>query len=253
MTVKNNISVWIHGETGKMGVSLKKLFPLTIKDTTFSLVGGSHSKTKEDDLREGIKKSDLIFEFSTIEGHKQLFKILEHQDLKHKSILVGTTSLPPVALDQCKSLARMQQLKILVAPNTSVGVLLTLKSAMSVAMQCFENNFDIEILESHHREKKDAPSGTAQFLASALSRKLNNASLVSSRVGKRQQGEIGIHSLRGGGGFGEHTISFLGDQEEISITHRAYTRDLFAKGAFALGGWLIGQDSGVYGLLDVEL
>jgi 4-hydroxy-tetrahydrodipicolinate reductase len=113
--------------------------------------------------------------------------------------------------------------------------------------------FDIEIVESHHRNKVDSPSGTALLLAKNISEEIPKSEIISSRKSKRRAEEIGVHSIRGGNVFGEHHISFLGDSEEIVFSHRALSRSLFANGALVLGKWLADRKPGFYGLSDVEL
>ena len=113
--------------------------------------------------------------------------------------------------------------------------------------------FDIEICEAHHRGKRDAPSGTAKHLADAIAETLTRARPIFHRDGGRLPGEIGIHSVRGGGVFGEHEVRLLGDNEELAVTHRALNRAIFARGALTLSRWLLAQRAGFYTLDDVEI
>ena len=99
----------------------------------------------------------------------------------------------------------------------------------------------------------DAPSGTALFLAENVAKASKGLKVCQNRDGKRLDHEIGVHALRGGGVFGEHEIRFMSPSEEISISHKAYSRELFAKGALVLGKWLSSQESGKYSLFDIKL
>jgi 4-hydroxy-tetrahydrodipicolinate reductase len=172
--------------------------------------------------------------------------------VRHKSVVIGTTGLPAAQLAAWRDTAAAQELRLLIAPNTSVGILVALKAAILAATPLVGIGFDVEITETHHRAKVDAPSGTARFLADSLAQAIPELNVVTDRRGARQRGELGVHSVRGGGVFGEHEIRLLGDAEEIRISHRAFSRSLFASGALVLAGWILKQEPGVYGLLDVK-
>lgn len=242
-------SVWIHGITGRMGSLLAEFVN---KEESFELIGGSHEQSSSEELKEGIQKSSLIIDFSSQEGNETLYKTASQtKELTSKSFLICSTGLNSKHQDHWKSLTS-HNVSILFAPNTSVGVLMLLKSALSIVGLASSSNFDIEIEETHHRWKKDSPSGTALFLAESLQTQVPKHSLVTSRHGPRQENEIGIHVTRGGGVFGEHKIRFLGDFEEISLSHRSFSREIWAKGALSLGEWLCKQKPGAYSLDDIK-
>ena len=114
--------------------------------------------------------------------------------------------------------------------------------------------FDVEIVEVHHRRKADAPSGTALRLAASVREARQELSLVHGREGKpgaRDGGELGMHAVRGGDVIGDHSVHFLGDGERLELTHRATSRDLFAKGALRAAEYLAHKPAGRYGLSDV--
>jgi len=142
------------------------------------------------------------------------------------------------------------------APNMSVGVNVMFKILKDVA-KILGKDYDIEIVETHHRFKKDAPSGTAmkmaQIVAETLHRDLSKVATYGRHglIGERKDKEIGIQSIRAGDIIGEHTVLFAGMGESLEITHRAYSRDNFARGALEAAKWLERKPSGLYDMLDV--
>jgi 4-hydroxy-tetrahydrodipicolinate reductase len=137
----------------------------------------------------------------------------------------------------------------------SVGVNLVIKVAAQLA-QVLGDSFDVEILETHHRMKKDAPSGTAlriaEEVAAALGRKASDLRLSrEGQIGERPRPEIGVQTLRGGDVVGEHTIFFFGEGERVELTHRATSREQFARGALRAARWVIARSPGLYDMQDV--
>jgi 4-hydroxy-tetrahydrodipicolinate reductase len=168
--------------------------------------------------------------------------------------VVGTTGLGAGAEAALAELAEVAP--VLVAANFSLGVNLMLVLAETAA-RALGGGFDIEVVEAHHRHKRDAPSGTALALATALARgrgeELERV-LCTSRsgdVGPRPAGEIGVVAVRGGDVIGDHTAFFLGEGERIELSHRAGSRDLFAAGALRAAVWLAGRPPGRYTMRDV--
>ncbi|KAB2831810.1 MAG: 4-hydroxy-tetrahydrodipicolinate reductase, partial [Candidatus Dadabacteria bacterium] len=145
---------------------------------------------------------------------------------------------------------------VVLAPNMSVGVNLLLKVLADVA-GILGDGYDIEIIEAHHRLKKDAPSGTAmkmaQVIASALNRNLDQVAVYARQgmIGERTRQEIGIQTIRAGDIVGEHTVIFGGLGERIEITHKASSRDTFARGALKAAQWVHGRPAGFYDMQDV--
>lgn len=195
---------------------------------------------------------DVVIDFSTPAGNATLLKTLQRDKLRDKSVLIATTGLGESLLAEWHKLTVALNLRVLLAPNTSVGIALLVASALSVMRTCGDM-FDIELREAHHRGKQDAPSGTALYIAQRLCQQDSRYFTTTQRSAQRQPHEIGIHAVRGGKIYGEHQLAFLGDDEEITITHRALSRELFAKGALRLAAWLVKQDSGFYTLADVQL
>lgn len=182
-----------------------------------------------------------------------LLTAIRDYQVSQRAVIIGTTGIPSDQLLRWRSTAESNELRLLIAPNTSLGVLALTQSAILLTKLLSNKGFDIEVLETHHRMKKDAPSGTAKYLANAIVDANPALRLTTNRQGARQQGEVGLVSMRGGGVFGEHEIRMLGTNEEVTISHRAFDRTLFAKGALMLAMWLRGVSPGVYSLADVDL
>ena len=249
-TQNDRSSVWIHGISGKMGQEIKSLLDSERYVKDWDLKGGSALDSSVEKTRDQISDSDCFIDFSSQDGNEFFYRVLEGTDLVGKTVLIGSTGLTDEQKNLWHQLATKHQWKLMIAPNTSLGVILTLKSALSIAGICSEHDFDIEIEETHHRYKADAPSGTAVFLGDHMAEAANKR-WVSGTDGLRNPEEIGIHATRGGGVFGEHKIRFISDYEEISIQHRAFSRTLFASGALALLSWLKQKDPGIYQVTEV--
>jgi 4-hydroxy-tetrahydrodipicolinate reductase len=180
-----------------------------------------------------------------------------HADLAAQSgadIVIGATGLTE---DQLAALDRAaEKTAVVFAPNMSVGVNLLFGIVGQVA-QILGNDYDMEIVETHHRMKKDAPSGTAkrlaEIMAEAVNRNLDDYAVYGrqGQVGERTAGEIGVMALRAGDIVGEHTVLFGGMGERIEITHRAHSRDTFAQGAVRAARWAAGKPAGRYDMRDV--
>ncbi|NUQ17234.1 MAG: 4-hydroxy-tetrahydrodipicolinate reductase [Sphingomonas sp.] len=167
-------------------------------------------------------------------------------------ILIGTTGLDETADARLSEASR--QVPVLYAPNTSLGVAL-LAVLVQRAAQVLGPEWDIEITETHHRMKADAPSGTALLLGEAAAQgRGTNVNAQRGRDGtdlKRQPGAIGFASLRGGTVVGEHDVLFLGPEERLILSHRAESRMIFARGALAGARFLIGRPAGLYSMRHV--
>lgn len=199
---------------------------------------------------EMLANADAIIDFST--GN-----VLENARAAAKaglSIVIGTTALTDTDKSALRELSA-QGARIVQTFNYSVGVnLLFYLSGKTASL--LADDFDMEIIEAHHNQKKDAPSGTAVRLAEVLCEAADrtSADLVYGRqgiVGARTRREIGIHAVRGGDIVGDHTVLFAGDGERIELTHRASSRMTFAKGALRAAKWLAGASAGYYDMQDV--
>jgi 4-hydroxy-tetrahydrodipicolinate reductase len=170
------------------------------------------------------------------------------------ALVVGTTGVSAEGKQALAAAAT--RVPVVFAPNTSVGVTVLLKLVADAA-RLLGPDYDIEIVETHHRMKRDAPSGTALRLAEALAAATGRDLARDARmarqgdVGPRTKAEIGIQTLRGGDVVGDHTVLFLGDGERIELTHRASTRDTFARGALRAALWTRGRPPGLYDMRDV--
>lgn len=203
-----------------------------------------------DDLRKAMGHgADVVIDFSSAEASLLHARICAEMKV---ALVVGTTGFSPQAKAEVVAVSR--QIPLLMAPNMSVGVNLMLRLAAEAARVLAGSGFDIEIMEMHHRLKKDAPSGTglrlAEVVAQALERDPATAVRVSRNgvVGERPRGEIGLQALRGGDVVGEHTVYFIGEGERLEITHRASSRDQFAQGSLRAARFLVGKPPGLYDL-----
>ncbi|MGQ9688904.1 MAG: 4-hydroxy-tetrahydrodipicolinate reductase [Desulfobaccales bacterium] len=171
-----------------------------------------------------------------------------------KAMVIGTTGLSHQQVEELKGLA--QKTRVVFAPNMSVGVNLMFKVVENIA-KVLSEGYDVEIVEAHHRLKKDAPSGTAlklaQIIAQALGRDLDRVAVYGRKgiTGERPTEEIGIMAVRAGDIVGEHTVTFCGIGERLEVIHRAHNRDNFARGAVRAAQWIVNQPPGLYDMQDV--
>jgi 4-hydroxy-tetrahydrodipicolinate reductase len=169
-------------------------------------------------------------------------------------LVIGTTGHDGVALQQIHSAAR--HIAVVLAPNMSLGVNLLLQ-LVEQAARALDASYDIEVFEAHHRNKKDAPSGTALALgaAAAAGREVPLSEIAEyarqGATGARRSGAIGFSVFRGGDVVGDHTVTFAGLGERIELTHRASDRKSFARGGIKAAQWLAGQKPGLYSMKDV--
>ena len=172
----------------------------------------------------------------------------------HRPIVVGTTGFSKEEVEEVRKYT--DKISCVLAPNMSIGVNLSFKILAEVA-QALGDDYDVEIVEAHHRMKKDAPSGTAmkmaQVLSTALNRNLDEVGVFARKgiIGERSRKEIGVQTVRAGDIVGEHTVYFAGKGERIEITHRAHSRDTFAAGAVRAALWVSAKKSGMYDMQDV--
>jgi 4-hydroxy-tetrahydrodipicolinate reductase len=201
------------------------------------------------DMKTFVEASDIIIDFSLPDAAQALLETaLEHPT----PIVSGTTGLDAHQANLLREAS--EKMPILYATNMSLGVAL-LNKLVYMASKTLED-FDIELVEMHHRHKKDAPSGTALTLAesAAKGRGLNLDDVrISGRngnIGERTKGEIAVMALRGGDIVGRHTVGFYNDGEFIELGHTATSRNTFSKGAIRAAKWLTQQDAGLYSIAD---
>jgi len=197
------------------------------------------------------EEGDVIIDFSSPKGSMES---LEFARVAKLAIVIGTTGLSSEQIGRMKELSK--DVRCVFSPNMSVGMNVMFKIVQEVA-RVLGHDYDIEILESHHRMKKDAPSGTAaklgELIANALGRNFSQVGIHGRKgmVGERTRDEIGIQVIRAGDIVGEHTVLFGGEGERLEITHRAHSRDNFARGAIRAALWVVNQPNGLYDMQDV--
>jgi len=204
-----------------------------------------------DSINEYIDSCDVIIDFST---HKYTSDLLKESINYEKSLVIGTTGHSDDDLTSIKEAS--EKLSIVMAPNFSIGVnalfWLTQKTT-----QILGGNFDLEVIEMHHRMKIDAPSGTAKRLGEILAETRgvsyddDTSHGRKGITGERTSKEIGMHSLRGGDVVGDHTVIYANDGERIELTHKASSRNTFANGAIHAAKWLSNRAPGLYDMQDV--
>ncbi len=204
-----------------------------------------------DDLNQVVKGCDVLIDFSV---PRVSLKNLEVCGLNGKAMVIGSTGFS--AEEKALALELARDVPVVLAPNMSVGVNVVFKALADVA-KILGDGFDVEIVEAHHKMKKDSPSGTAvrmgEVVAAALGRDYAKVANFHREgiCGERTKDEIGMQTIRGGDIVGDHTVYFIGMGERIEITHRAHTRDMFSHGAVRAAKWVVKQQPGVYDMQDV--
>jgi len=204
-----------------------------------------------DNLNEAVKGCDVLIDFTT---PKVSLKNLEVCALFRRSIVIGSTGFTAEERALANELAK--EIPAVLAPNMSVGVNVCFKVLADIAT-ILGDDFDVEIVEAHHRLKKDAPSGTAvrmgEVVAEALGRDYREVANCHREgiTGERTRKEIGMQTIRGGDIVGDHTVYFIGMGERIELTHRAHTRDMFSRGSVRAAKWVVEQKPGLYDMQDV--
>ncbi|HEV8306950.1 MAG TPA: 4-hydroxy-tetrahydrodipicolinate reductase [Methylomirabilota bacterium] len=198
-----------------------------------------------------LARGRVLVEFTTPEASLEHLRIAADRGAR---AVIGTTGLKSAQLDEIKALAG--RTAVLLSPNMSVGVNLAFR-LLALMARTLGDEYDVEITEIHHRMKKDAPSGTAQkmaeVIADALGRNLDEVGMYGRHgiVGERGAKEIGVHALRGGDIAGEHTVVFSTLGERLELTHRAHSRDTFARGALRAIRFIAAAAPGLYSMHDV--
>ena len=257
----------IAGAAGRMGRSLVALSP-TRPDLSLvaaledpesphigadpGLLAGSEALGFEigDSLQSIIDGVDVLIDFTVPEATLANTAVCRAAG---KRMVIGTTGLGP-AVQQLREASA--DIALVFAPNMSVGVNLCFR-LVELAAQALGDDYDVEIIEAHHRHKIDAPSGTAvrmgEIIADALGRDLKSCAVYGreGRTGARDPKTIGFDTIRAGEIVGEHTVLFAGPGERVEITHRAADRATFSTGAFRAAAWISERDKGMFDMLDV--
>ncbi len=239
------IRLLIHGAKGRMGQSL---IACAAADPELSVVSEIDDG---DDFAAALPGCDAVIDFT----HATITAgIARACAAANKVLVIGTTGHSDA--DRVLITEAAASIPLVFAPNFSVGVN-TLFFLTKKAAEILGPDFDLEIVEMHHRLKKDAPSGTARRLAEILTAVRNLAyekDVLHGRngmVGERTASEIGMHAVRGGDVVGDHTVIFAANGERLELTHKASSRDTFAKGALRAAKWATSQPPGLYDMQDV--
>jgi 4-hydroxy-tetrahydrodipicolinate reductase len=255
----------IHGATGRMGLSVARL---AVVAPEVSIVGAICSSVDPEqgrdlgelagvgplgvqaraDLGAGLLGAEVVIDFSVASAVPGLMALAA----RHKvAVVTGTTNLDSAgrqALDKAAELV-----PVLWAPNMSLGVEV-LAEVVKLALARLGSEYDVEIVEAHHRRKVDAPSGTALRLLDAVREGRSGIQPLHGRqgeVGQRTEEEVAVLSIRGGDVIGDHTVHLLGPGERLELTHRATSRELFAHGALKAASFLYRRKPGLYTIADV--
>jgi 4-hydroxy-tetrahydrodipicolinate reductase len=203
------------------------------------------------DLQSGLKNSRYLIDFTRPEGTMEHLQVCRELGVK---MIIGTTGFSEVQKAELQAASR--DIAIMMAPNMSVGVNVTLK-LLELAAKSLATGYDIEIIEAHHRHKVDAPSGTAlkmgEVIAGALGKDLKDCAVYAREgiTGERDPSTIGFATVRGGDIVGDHTVLFAGTGERIEITHKSSSRATYAQGSLRAVRFLAGQPNGMFDMFDV--
>ena len=248
------VNVIMHGCNGKMG---RVITNLVSQDNDIEIVAGIDAYTGIDNeypvftsIKECTVKADVIIDFAVTSAIDDL---LDYSVSTKTPVVICTTGLSAEQLDKVNEASK--KVAVLRSANMSLGIN-TLMKLLKTATEVLANRgFDIEIVEKHHNQKVDAPSGTALALADCMNQVLDNQydyTYDRSTVRqKRAKNEIGISAVRGGTIVGEHEVIFAGIDEVIEIKHTAYSKAIFAKGAIDAAKFLKGKEAGLYNMADV--
>jgi 4-hydroxy-tetrahydrodipicolinate reductase len=255
----------LHGATGRMGLSIVRLAqaapdvqivgaacastdPNAGKDVGDLAGVGTLGVVAMEDVSAALLGADVVVDFSTASAVERLLAVASRQKV---AVVSGTTNLDSAAEQALRRAAEV--VPVLWAPNMSLGVQI-LAALVEQAVRRLGPEYDVEIVEIHHRKKVDAPSGTAKRLVEAVKKeraRVNELHGRDGQVGARSDEEVAVFGLRGGDVIGDHTVHLLGPGERLELTHRASSRDLFAHGALRAAGFVISQKPGLYTMADV--
>lgn len=241
----NPLRLLINGARGRMGVTLIEC----AREDAALAIGAAVDLG--DDFDAALQNCDAVIDFT---HHSTCETILESCVALHKTLVIGTTGHSQTQVDAIRSASA--HIPIVFAPNFSIGVN-TLFWLTRKATEILGTHFDLEVVEMHHRMKKDAPSGTAKRLAEILAevRGLQYENDVEhgrkGDVGARTSTEIGMHAVRGGDVVGDHTVIYAAMGERVELTHKASSRETFARGALRAAKWAHGRAAALYDMQDV--
>ncbi len=262
------INVLVTGAAGRMG---RQIISLLLQEDGIELIGateieghpsvgndvgeivgaGKIGVLVSDNLDKAALGADAIVDFTNPEA---TLDAASYASSMGKPMVIGTTGFSQDQKMRLEELA--SKFACVISPNMSIGVNVMFEITKKLA-ESLGNEFDIEVIEAHHRDKKDSPSGTAmrlgEIIAESTGRNFSKVARLGRHgyVGKRGPDEIGIQAIRGGDIIGEHSVWFCGNGERVEVTHRATDRDNFARGAILALRWIIGKPPGVYDMRNV--
>jgi len=266
-TTPHPIQVAVAGASGRMGHMLIEALrdtpecqlagaldipsSLGIGNDATGFLGQASGVTIESDIRKGLINSQVLIDFTRPEGTMAHVDVCRAMGVK---MVIGTTGFSDAQKAHIAEAAK--HTAIVMAPNMSVGVNVTLK-LLQMAAKAMPTGYDIEIIEAHHRHKVDAPSGTAlkmgEVMAEAMGRSLNECAVYEryGHTGERDPNTIGFATIRGGDIVGDHTVLFAGTGERIEITHRSASRATYAQGGLRAAAFLADKKIGLFDMFDV--
>ncbi len=242
------IRVVVSGGFGRMG---SKVVQAVMKAEDMEIVGILEQKKEKlkdikvyKDVDDAIELCDVVVEFSTPEATMSHLGAVSRN---HKAMVIGTTGFSEAQITEIENAS--DEVPILLSPNMSWGANVTVKTAKF--LNSMLNGYDVEVIEFHHRFKKDAPSGTAKLLVDSVKRDDTEITYGRSGYSLRKRGEIGVHSLRGGDVVGEHKVIWAGVGERIELLHIVWDRNAFAYGTLKAIRFITTKNSGLYSLEDI--
>ncbi len=267
MTPSTPLPITVAGASGRMGHMLIEAIlasgdcrlagaldmaasPALGQDAAAAL-GQSSGVRVTSDLRAGLKDAACLIDFTRPEGTLAHLQVCRELGVK---AVIGTTGFTDAQKAEIGEIAK--DIAIVMAPNMSVGVNVTLK-LLQMAAQAMSTGYDIEIIEAHHRHKVDAPSGTAlkmgEVIAEAIGRDLKDCAVYEryGHTGERDPSTIGFSTIRGGDIVGDHTVLFAGIGERIEVTHKSSSRSTYAQGSLRAVRYLATQQRGLFDMFDV--
>ena len=265
--MKPAVSVAVLGAAGRMGRTIVRLLldrsveglelrgaleadPAVLGRDAGTVAGCGECGVKiVSNMADAAAEADVLIDFTQ---HEASVKHAQTAAEMRKPIVIGTTGLDESDMAEVRKSA--QQIPVVLSPNMSLGVNLLFLLVKEVARALKDKNYDVEIVEFHHRRKKDSPSGTALKLAEEVAAGCGwnpQEVLCFGRkgiVGERPRAQIGIHAVRGGDIVGQHTVVFAGEGESLSLRHQATSRNAFGMGALRAALWIVGKPPGLYGM-----
>jgi len=241
----NTLNIAVAGSSGRMG---KMLIDAINGAADCALAGQLDIGI---DTRTELEGADYLIDFTRPEGTMAHLAVCQELGIK---MVIGTTGFSDA--EKAAIAAASNDIAIMMAPNMSVGVNVTLK-LLEMAAKAMSTGYDIEIIEAHHRHKVDAPSGTAlkmgEVIASAMGRDLKDCAVYAREgvTGERDPSSIGFATIRGGDIVGDHTVLFAGTGERIEISHKSSSRETYAQGSLRAVRYLATQQTGLFDMFDV--